>query len=163
MVIRLGNPPFPRLALELLLDPVPGLQVDDRRMKATCWRFSRDLMRIKRLSPTMPTRLKQMNASSGHSAGLDWDSFCAVSHPSRSCRGGIAVIAGRRSWLWRAVGDERDASICWCNAAGHVSALNLKLKLLKKRGYALELPVIAEPRSYATTPETNLSLRGCDR
>ena len=34
MVIRLGNPPCPRLALELLLDPVPGLQVDDRRMKA---------------------------------------------------------------------------------------------------------------------------------
>ena len=34
MLIRLGNPPCPRLALELLLDPVPGLQVDDRRMKA---------------------------------------------------------------------------------------------------------------------------------
>jgi hypothetical protein len=40
---------------------------------------------------------------------------------------------------------------------GHVSALNLKLKLLKKRGHAPELPVIDEPRSYATTPGTNLS------
>jgi hypothetical protein len=26
------------------------------------------------------------------------------------------VIAGRRFWLWRAVGDEGDVSICWCNA-----------------------------------------------
>ena len=34
MVIRPGNPPCPRLALEPLLDPVPDLQVDDRRMKA---------------------------------------------------------------------------------------------------------------------------------
>src|SRR5208337_3806765 len=34
MVIRLGNPPCPRLALKLLLDPVPGLRLDDRRMKA---------------------------------------------------------------------------------------------------------------------------------
>src|SRR5271166_5715917 len=34
MVIRLGHPPCPRLALELLPNPVPRLPVDDRRMKA---------------------------------------------------------------------------------------------------------------------------------
>ena len=34
MVIRLGHPPCPRLAPELLPNPVPRLPVDDRRMKA---------------------------------------------------------------------------------------------------------------------------------
>jgi hypothetical protein len=28
----------------------------------------------------------------------------------------VVVIAGRRFWLWRAVGDEGDVSICCCNA-----------------------------------------------
>ena len=33
MVVCLGRPPRLRLALELLLDPLPHPQVDDRRMK----------------------------------------------------------------------------------------------------------------------------------
>jgi hypothetical protein len=34
MIVGSGYPPCLRLALKLLLDPVPGLRVDDRRMKA---------------------------------------------------------------------------------------------------------------------------------
>jgi hypothetical protein len=56
------------------------------------------------------------------------------------------VIAGRRFGLWRTVGDEGVSRTAGATPARHVSAVNPKLKLLKKRGCASELLVTDELR-----------------
>ena len=76
MIIWLGNPPCPRLALELLLDLVPGFQVDDRRMKAIV-----DLPFVAQPSDIDRVRQDPVEVTPGHQGATA--PSAAPAHPDR--------------------------------------------------------------------------------
>src|SRR5277367_4206358 len=59
------------------------------------------------------------------------------------------LIAGRRFWLWRAVDDEGEVLDLLVQRRRDKTAVKLMRKLLKKHGFAPDVPVTDQLRSYA--------------
>src|ERR1700723_515717 len=70
------------------------------------------------------------------------------------------MIAGRQFWLWRAVDDEGELDLLGQRTRETVAAVKLMRKLLKKQGFAPDVLVADELRSYgAAKAELGLAAR----
>jgi transposase-like protein len=70
------------------------------------------------------------------------------------------MIAGRQFWLWRAVDDEGELDLLVQRRRDKVAAVKLMRKLLKKQGFAPDILVADELRSYgAAKAELGLAAR----